>query len=773
MGITGSRRPKRIRLATVLPFTAGVFLGTLITLFLVLTLRSIDEDSDAYDGHSTSLKMPSMPRVQPKDLSGTVHLTDQIAPIINADDESKLRELVSYSVVIRKPELKRRGLAAHKTWASGLGKRVSFYLFPPGGDEEIHFAYKRRMPLVSLGTSRGDRTSLRKSQGVFRTWVDVCARDVGKYQWYTKVEDTTYVRPKELEKILVTLNSSEAHFIGHQVIPEGRAREELGMREGEGYCMEMGYVLSARTLQLLCPMLRFCRENARSENEDVEIARCVRLAAGVNCTSAREVLINIIIYNLLLYIPFQVFASFFLQTRELFYKARGLLAEEELQMGEHQLNPSLKKAVLLSPLAQPDHFYHMHYYFVKERLNVTRTAATQLRLHMIHTADMAAESDSYAHTSIHQSPSWTRLGVNAPYRPHSSEDVVHCQSFDSRYKYIESKQYPSHPLSSLVASDLESIVTTVSKKYGVESYPINSILQRVDPQRGIDYFIHALERDSDGEYSSKFMHALREAEPLRVTSLEPANYHTSKVNFVVPTSAVSKGFQRFMISFESTFLARSPPELVGLFVILYSDGQVRKYSKNLFGTTTLLQLYKKKYPDADLRLITTNRPFSRKESIELASKEHPSFELLFLADIHVDFSHQFLERCRMNAVENQQAYFPAVFSPYNPSEFYRDRVLHPYAIRFRINEDQGSWMHENFHLACMYNYDLEQVLAAGRGLKQREWSLIELVLRYQRLHVFRAVEPGLVHLWQDGCSEEQLGSRERTLCRNLGMASEE
>ena len=416
----------------------------------------------------------------------------------------------------------------------------------------------------------------------------------------------------------------------------------------------------------------------------------------------------------------------------------------------------------------------MHYYYVREQLNASRLTATRLRLHMIETADRVAESDNYAHTSVHLSPSWTRLGVNSPYHPHTAEDTIHCLSFDSEYRYTESKHYPSHQLSGLLATDLEEITGAVSRKYGAENMPINSILQRIDPQRGIDYFIHALEKNVDGEYSSRFMHALRETEPLQVTSMQPANYHTTKVNFVVPTAAVSKGFQRFMISFENTFLARTPPELVGLFVILYSDGVVKKYSKNLFATTTLLQLYKKKYPMADLRLITTNRPFSRKESIELASQEHPSFELLFLADIHVDFSHQFLERCRMNAIENRQVYFPAVFSPYNPSEFYKDRLLHPYAVRFKINSDQGTWMHENFHLACIYNYDLEKALESGRGVKERDWSLVDLVLRQgQGLEVFRAVEPGLVNLWQDGCTEEQLGGREKMLCGKLGLTGKD
>ena len=461
------------------------------------------------------------------------------------------------------------------------------------------------------------------------------------------------------------------------------------------------------------------------------------------------------------------------QSKQLFYKARGLLSEEELQLGQHHLNPSLKRALLLSPLTQPEHFYHMHYYYVRGELNASRLAATQLRLHMIETADRAAESDNYAHTSVHQSPGWTRLGVNSPYRPRTAGDAIHCLSFDSEYRYTESKHYPSHHLSGVVATDLEEIVGAVARKYGTQNLPINSVLQRVDPQRGIDYFIHALEKNPDGEYNSRFMHALRETEPLQVTSVQPANYHTTKVNFVVPTAAVSKAFQRFMISFENTFLARTPPELVGLFVILYSDGKVKKYSKNLFATTTLLRLYKKKYPTADLRLVTTDRPFSRKQSIELASRENPSFELLFLADIHVDFSHQFLERCRMNAIENNQVYFPAVFSPYNPSEFYKDRLLHPYAVRFKIAAEQGSWMHENFHLACLYNYDLARVLEGGRDLKERDWSLIDLVMKQSGLRVFRGVEPGLVNLWQDGCTEDTLSGREKVLCEKLGLTGKD
>ena len=277
----GWRRPKRLRLATILPFAAGMFLGTLITLFLVLTLRSIDVDEASYTGGGRSTGAAVMPSTPRSPQLKAVH----VHPL----SESTRKELIAYSVLVEKSALKTRGLAAHKTWASGLGKRVSFYVFPPGGSDDINFAYKRGIPLIALGS----KSRSPNRDGVLRAMLDVCQRDLGKYQWYAKIDDKTYVRPKELESILFMLNSSEPHLIGHQVAPEGRTGEELGLRGGESYCMEMGYVMSARTLQLVCPMLEHCRENSRSENEDVEFARCVRLAAGINCTSSHEVLCTV------------------------------------------------------------------------------------------------------------------------------------------------------------------------------------------------------------------------------------------------------------------------------------------------------------------------------------------------------------------------------------------------------------------------------------------------------------------------------------------------
>ena len=466
------------------------------------------------------------------------------------------------------------------------------------------------------------------------------------------------------------------------------------------------------------------------------------------------------------------------QVKSLFYEAEGLVAEEELQTGEHYLNPLLSKAVMLSPLTHADHFYHLHHHFSKEEFNLTKISTTKLRAHLIQTAELALQSTSRLHTSDHQSPTWTRLGINPPYLPSDDEeDIIHFQSFDAHYRYTESKHYPSHPISPALQSDMDTVLETIMQAFhepsGKDSnVTVSSVLQRFDPQRGVDYFMQVVTENAqeEGRQETRFLHSLKEAEPPRVTSLGSANYKSTKVNFVVPAPPVSRAFQRFMMSFENGFLARTPPELVGLLVILYSDGKFRNYGKDLFATITLLDLYKKKYPQADLRLISTRKPYSRKECVELTSKEYPSYELLFLADIHTDFSTQFLERCRMNALENKQIYFPAVFNPYDPSDFYSDRIHYPYATKFQIKSQKGSWMHESFHLACVYNYDLINALnleLQRQGGNESEWNLLNLFIKFRKLEIFRSTEPGLVHLWQDGCTEEELDTRGRELCKML------
>ncbi len=459
---------------------------------------------------------------------------------------------------------------------------------------------------------------------------------------------------------------------------------------------------------------------------------------------------------------------------ELFYSAADEIDEDQLQLGEHSLNPSIQRALLVSPLKEPDHFYHYHLYQTGKILGHTKQAVKELRAHLLHVTELsAAHSNSLNSTSEHHAPPWTTLGLHPPYFPQSvDEDVTHFQMFDNVHKYTESLHYPIHYLSPDEETMIEktksavtaALANVVSDK---EVLRFDGLMQRFDPQRGIDSFSQVFNKNTHQLF---VVHSLQEVEPPRVLSAQFASYKTTKVNFVVAAPSVARGFQRFMMSFESSFLARDPPESVSLLVVLYSDdGLFKRYDEDLQAVTTLVNLYKGKYPEADLRFVSTRKSHSRVETLKIASKEFPSYELLFLADIHIDFSTRFLERCRLNAIESKQVYFPAIFNPYKPDKFYKARIFYPHATKFQITADQGNWMHESYHTACVYNYDLVNALDLYSE-QDENLTLVEMFLQLNKLTVFRSVEPGLVHLWQDGCRDEHMGQLEQALCEKLDQA---
>ena len=270
------RKALQVRLSTAFPFTLGLFSGTLLITFLSLALWAIEDEPSL-----AVVRPEALPNRSPEALQ--LQLSSQLSTVQDGANVSPRRR-VSYNIPSAKQNLKKRILAAHRTWAHGLEKDVRFFLFPQLTEEESEFALRKEIPVVQIAKEKG---IIR--EGVFSTWKSVCETQLPDYHWFVKLQDNTYVRTESLEKLLLSMNSSVPLLIGIQIVPYGYNRDILGLKEGESYCMEMGYAVSWRALELLCPVLPFCKENAKSENEDVEIARCLRSFVGVNCTQAREV----------------------------------------------------------------------------------------------------------------------------------------------------------------------------------------------------------------------------------------------------------------------------------------------------------------------------------------------------------------------------------------------------------------------------------------------------------------------------------------------------
>lgn len=728
------------KLNKLIPFFLGAFTGTLLASLFCIGTWSFDE-----------LIIVKDPVVAPQQLS-EVENSPQIKHTTTATTTGpglyQSRELVLYNIVVTDhTSMTNQVAASRNSWGHEI-KNLRVHAFYPMNDEAVRFIKRSNIPLVvpskqmQMKRKRSNQHDM-DEMSTMMAIEQICDGHQHRYHWYVKIHGNTYVRTSQLEHLLMQMDSSQHVYMGLPVIPNDYERDDLGMRPGENYCDTFGYVLSRTTMNLLCAHLAQCQKEARSIHEEVEISRCIRKFGKVNCTSGVD----------------------------LFYKATTSFAIDELQVGNHELNPALDKALLLSPLDKPDQMYHLHHHFLTVTLNQTKTLVGSLRDSLMKVTFAALPLNMTLTGSHSRTPSWARSGIRSPYRETSSSSVIHWQVTYGTQLFTESHYCPSRPLNSVYQKDQQAIMNVTKQLLHkspkkLSDVQLESIHYRVDPGRGIDYLLQAaVKEESDHHVKREIVHVIREMQPARITAVSEALYRNTKVAFVVPAPPVSRSFQRFMMSFENSLLAHNPPEYVSLLIILYPNTATGPISKNVYTTVQLVELYRKKYPQADLQIKITQKPFSRLEAFMLASKEFPTYELLFLADIHVDFSNQFLQRCRMNTVINQQVYFPAVYNPHDPAKFYKSRMLHPYATRFQIDAKLGYWMPGSYHLSCIYNEDLIKLLELSQD--HPKLDLVDLVVLSGQLNIFRAPDPGLVHLWQDGCKEYTLEHREKALCHSI------
>ena len=242
--------------------------------------------------------------------------------------------------------------------------------------------------------------------------------------------------------------------------------------------------------------------------------------------------------------------------------------------------------------------------------------------------------------------------------------------------------------------------------------------------------------------------------PWSIKRLQQSTYKTEKINFVVGVPPVSQSFQRFMITFEMSFLSHRSTSKVGLLVVLFSSSQVRVTKKSIFAVATLVEMYQHKYPYADIRIASTEEEPTWENLLLKSVEEYLPYELVFIATTNLDFSAQVSDNCLSNTVEGQQLYFPMVFSPFDPVEYQKNRLLYPYATKLRIKD--GGWLPPLPNIACLYTSDLMSLLEARKSSfkHQADISLLELVNVVDDLRVFSSPDPSLVHLWREGCNVE-------------------
>ena len=251
-----------------------------------------------------------------------------------------------------------------------------------------------------------------------------------------------------------------------------------------------------------------------------------------------------------------------------------------------------------------------------------------------------------------------------------------------------------------------------------------------------------------------------------------------EVNLVVPLAGRMTTFHRFLANFARVWEA---DQRLTLTVVLFSaedNSTITEYD--------LLQLATEQHhhlPPKVVRVLAMNssEPFSRGVAFQRSLALFADHQLLFFLDVDMTFTGEVLGRVRRNAIRRRQVYFPIVFSQYGnevsqTGEGDGEKRTEPseHHLLSTINDLDGYWRQFGFGIVALYRSDL---LAVGgyettiHGWGMEDVALYDRFVSSPNYTIFRAVDPGLVHVYHPITCDRHLSALQYEMCLGTKLSS--
>ena len=256
-------RKRRGLASAILGLTVGLLLGFLILNHRISTPSVINRFNFTFPSNSE----------QKNDVFGLKE--EQV--------KTSSSSLVFVGVMTAQKYLDNRAKAVYETWGKEVPGKIAFFAsefstLPENCPD---------LPLVPLPRVDDSYPPQKKSFLMLQYMWNNFGE---KYEWFLRADDDVYVRTDKLEKLLRSVDSRKAMYIGQA----GRGNSEefglLSLEYDENFCMGgPGVIISRETLRRIVPHIRYCLKNLYTTHEDVELGRCVKKYAGIPCTWSYEV----------------------------------------------------------------------------------------------------------------------------------------------------------------------------------------------------------------------------------------------------------------------------------------------------------------------------------------------------------------------------------------------------------------------------------------------------------------------------------------------------
>lgn len=615
--------------------------------------------------------------------------------------ELGMRERLFVGVLTSKSTISTLGVAVNRT--------ISHHL-----DTVVFFTgmRNRKVPHGMFVVSHGDE---RLIWNMFQTVRYILDHYVNEYDWFYLVQDDAYTEADRIKVLVEHLSMDRELYMG--------SPEEFIGGEMEGkYCYGgFGYLLSRTLLLRLQPFLENCRNDILSARPDEWLGRCIIDYTSANCVSEHEGL-------------------------HYHHYELGKNSDPSKEQSEE-----LKKALTVHPVSDPEQMYRLHRYFTQIELQKTYDDIAKLQAEIKNVSAVAFEGN--------RSAQWP-VGINPPFEPKSRFEVLKWEYFTEEEIYSCADGSPKCELRGIDRMDVTDVIDVavgeLNKKYmpilHLKKQQLINGYRRFDPIRGMEYILdlqlEVVNQKGHSRSITKRVHLVR---PLSRIEIIPMPYVTeaTRVHIIIPlTMQVRSYVEHFLQVFAANAFETSENAIL-TFLFIYDPVEAQQVNQNdiFAGVKAQINIYERKYPTIKIPWISvkTETP-SQIKFMDIISKKHPVDTLFFLANVDTSVNAEFLNRCRMNSINNWQVFFPIHFQDYNPDVAYHNQQR---PATFDMVKDAGHFDRMSFEEACFYNSDYMATRTRMVADVQENEEILEtldiyeMFVKYSGLHVFRAVEPAL------------------------------
>ncbi|XP_044533773.1 chondroitin sulfate glucuronyltransferase isoform X2 [Gracilinanus agilis] len=371
--------------------------------------------------------------------------------------------------------------------------------------------------------------------------------------------------------------------------------------------------------------------------------------------------------------------------------------------------------------------------------------------------------------------SWP-VGLPAPFSPRSRFEVLGWDYFTEQHIFSCADGAPKCPLRGASRADVGDAVETALEQLNRRYQPrlrfrkqrLLNGYRRFDPARGMEYTLDLLlEAVTQRGHRRALARRVSLLRPLSRVEILPMPYVTeaTRVQLVLPllpTEAAAA--PAFLEAFAAGVLEPREHALLTL-LLVYGPREGGRGAPDPFaGVKASATELERRHPGTRLAWLAVRAEApSQVRLMDVVSKKHPVDTLFFLTTVWTRPGPDVLNRCRMNAISGWQAFFPVHFQEFNPALAPVKSPPGPPGAGpdppSPAGPDQprgasagGRFDRQASSEGCFYNADYLAARArlAGELAGQEEEEALEglevldVFLRFSGLHLFRAVEPGLV-----------------------------